>query len=90
MEQLIIMHAKDNVAVVMAPSLAEGTEVSVNGISLTVKNDIPFAHKVAIRPVAKGESIYKYGEPVGIATADIEPGEHVHIHNVVSGRHNVK
>ena len=52
--------------------------------------ELPFAHKVAIKAIPKGGQIGKYGEPVGIATADIAPGEHVHVHNVVSGRHTVK
>ena len=69
MEHVIMMHAKDNIAIVMAPS---------------------FAHKVAIKAIPKGGQIVKYGEPVGIATADIAPGEHVHVHNVISGRHTVK
>ena len=74
MEHVIMMHAKDNIAIVMAPSLAVGSEFTVGG-------------KMAI---PKGGQIVKYGEPVGIATADIAPGEHVHVHNVVSGRHTVK
>lgn len=90
MEELVIMDSRDNIAVVMASSLPKGSTVTVNGISLTAQSDIPFAHKVALRPIARGERIFKYGEPVGIATADIAAGEHVHVHNVVSGRHTVK
>ena len=85
MEHAIMMHAKDNIAIVMAPSLAVGSEFTVGG-----KDELPFAHKVAIKAIPKGGQIVKYGEPVGIATADIAPGEHVHVHNVVSGRHTVK
>lgn len=90
MEELVIMDSRDNIAVVMASSLPKGKTVAVNGVSLTAQNDIPFAHKVALRPISKGERIVKYGEPVGIATADIAAGEHVHVHNVISGRHTVK
>ena len=84
MEHVIMMHAKDNIAIVMAPSLAVG------GKMVCAKDELPFAHKVAIKAIPKGGQIVKYGEPVGIATADIAPGEHVHVHNVVSGRHTVK
>ena len=35
--------------------------------------ELPFAHKVAIKAIPKGGQIVKYGEPVGIATADIAP-----------------
>ena len=84
MEHVIMMHAKDNIAIVMAPSLAVGSEFTVGGKMVCAKDELPFAHKVAIKAIPKG------GEPVGIATADIAPGEHVHVHNVVSGRHTVK
>lgn len=90
MEHVIMMHAKDNIAIVMAPSLAVGSEFTVGGKTVRAKNELPFAHKVAIKAIPKGGQIVKYGEPVGVATADIAPGEHVHVHNVISGRHTVK
>lgn len=46
-----------------------------------VASGIPFGHKAALRPIACGESIIKYGVVIGIATADIGTGEHVHVHN---------
>lgn len=49
---------------------------------LTAAQDIPFGHKVAIRPIAAGEEVRKYGEVIGRAVADIQPGEHVHVHNI--------
>ena len=39
-------------------------------------------HKYAVRKIAKGENVIKYGSPIGHATADIEKGEHVHTHNL--------
>ncbi|MBQ8302970.1 MAG: altronate dehydratase [Clostridia bacterium] len=39
-------------------------------------------HKYALRDIACGEDIIKYGNPIGHATADIKQGEHVHTHNV--------
>ena len=41
-------------------------------------------HKYAIRPIADGENVIKYGMPIGRATCDIAVGDHVHVHNVVS------
>ena len=41
-------------------------------------------HKYALRPIAKGENVIKYGMPVGHATADIAAGEHVHTHNLAT------
>jgi hypothetical protein len=43
------------------------------------------AHKIARRAIATGETLRKYGMPIGIATADIAPGAHVHVHNIRSG-----
>lgn len=47
---------------------------------------IAFGHKVALRPIAAGEPVIKYGETIGRATRAIEPGEHVHRHNLESMR----
>lgn len=41
-------------------------------------------HKYAIKPIAKGENVIKYGMPIGHATADIAIGEHVHTHNLAT------
>ena len=47
-----------------------------------VEVNIDDGHKYAVRDIAKGESIIKYGQPIGHATRDIKAGEHVHTHNV--------
>ena len=39
-------------------------------------------HKYALRDIAEGENIIKYGNPIGHATCHIKAGEHVHTHNV--------
>lgn len=49
-----------------------------------VHDAIPFGHKAAMRDIAEGEAIIKYGHQVGIATQAIQAGEYVHIHNVRS------
>ena len=41
-------------------------------------------HKYAIRPIAEGENVIKYGMPIGHATCAIAVGEHVHTHNVAT------
>ncbi len=48
----------------------------------TVEVNIADGHKYALRDIKKGEAVIKYGNPIGIATADIKKGEHVHTHNV--------
>ena len=41
-------------------------------------------HKYAIRPIAPGENVIKYGMPIGHARVQIDSGEHVHTHNLAS------
>ncbi|WP_197284402.1 SAF domain-containing protein [Bacillus sp. JCM 19041] len=47
---------------------------------------IAFGHKFALVNIKKGTDIFKYGEIIGIASSDIDAGEHVHIHNVEGKR----
>ncbi|MGE5654372.1 MAG: UxaA family hydrolase [Bacillota bacterium] len=54
--------------------------------TLTARQGIPFGHKVALVPIKAGDSVIKYGEVIGEATQDIEPGDWVHVHNLVSRR----
>jgi len=54
--------------------------------SLTVLEDIPFGHKIALKNLQKGDKVVEYGEIIGVATQDIPKGAHVHIHNLRSLR----
>lgn len=88
MSKAIVLSAKDNVATSL-DELKEGDEVRVmNGEEKVVRilQDIPFGHKFAIRKIERGEEILKYGEVIAKATAKIEEGAHVHVHNVESLR----
>ena len=71
------INAKDNVAVALAP-LKAGEE----RLGVVLKEDIKSGHKFALRAIAEGENVIKYGSPIGRAAAPIAPGEHVHVHNV--------
>src|SRR5881227_1321862 len=77
------LRPEDNVAVA-ARRLDPGTEVQYNGSRLTVGGRVGLGHKVALRPIKKGEAVYKYGQIIGFAGRDIAPGEHVHVHNVAA------
>ena len=77
----------DNVATIFANDIVDGTEVEVpdkKGQSevMTVHGDVPYGHKIALRDIAKGEPIMKYGESIGAASHDIKKGDYVHIHNM--------
>jgi altronate hydrolase len=78
--QYIKIHSLDNVVVALA-DLTEGTDVTVENETVTLRQAISRGHKFAIRPIAKGENVVKYGLPIGHALADIAPGEHIHSHN---------
>ena len=80
---------RDNVATcVRAQRVGETAAYEDGGEAVEVRllDDIPFGHKFAIRPIAAGGEIVKYGYPIGRAIRDIRAGEHVHIHNVGSLR----
>ena len=83
MQMLIRLAEQDNVAVAIR-NLAKGTEVEVEGVALTTRDPIPFAHKVAIRAIDAGGQVLKCGVPIGRAKVAIEPGRHVHVHNIRS------
>lgn len=77
----------DNVATIFANGIVDGMEVEVRdkkGQSevITVHGDVPYGHKIALRDIAKGEPIMKYGESIGAASLDIKKGDYVHIHNM--------
>lgn len=78
MKRYLQINPSDNVVVALRP-IAAG---EVDG--LRVIQDVPQGHKIALRPIKSGESIVKYGYPIGTATRDIAAGEHVHSHNVAS------
>jgi altronate hydrolase len=78
------LRPEDNTAVA-ARSLPAGTDVQYNGDTFTLSQRIPLGHKIALRRIKKGEAVTKYGQIIGFASQDIEPGEWVHVHNVTAG-----
>ena len=83
--RILILNPRDNVAVATAV-LEAGEEVAGVDSPLQVLDRVAFGHKLALRPIAAGEDVVKYGEVIGRATSDIRAGAHVHVHNVVSAR----
>lgn len=80
----------DNVATILSTEIKEGMVVPVElgeeTLEIKTNADIPYGHKIALRPIKKGETILKYGLSLGKATEDIEVGDHVHVHNIESNR----
>ena len=79
---LIRIRPTDNVGVAVRPVKAGEDVCIAEGIRVSARDDVPYGHKVALLPIKSGEPILKYGECVGHASRDIEPGEVVHTHNV--------
>lgn len=76
---VIRLHPADNVVVASA-RLPKGAEVT--GEALQTLEPIPSGHKVATVAIAAGAVVLKYGQVIGMATTDIPPGAHVHVHNL--------
>ena len=77
------IHPADDVAVAHV-RLPAGSSAAVGGTVRTVVEDIPSGHKFAWRAIRAGESVLKYGQPIGRAREDIRPGAWVHTHNLAS------
>jgi len=89
-EKVILSHPKDNVATAKT-AIGPGTLLAFStSKKIIAKEEIPFAHKIALRRIPKDGAVVKYGERIGRAIREIEPGELVHIHNVVGERGKIK
>ncbi len=88
-EKALVIDPKDNVAVAVV-ELAAGDRCTVRVgdeiRTIDIRERIPFGHKLALVRIGKGDDVYKYGEVIAVATAEIEPGAWVHTHNVGSKR----
>lgn len=81
--QLLLIQPNDNVAVALT-ALPAGTVCQAGETQVTLRQDVPAAHKVALTHIPAGEQVIKYGLPIGHATQDIQPGDYVHIHNITT------
>ncbi len=78
---VIHLNGSDNVAIARVP-LGAGQKIRVGDRSIVVEDPIAAGHKVAVREIAAGEALIRYGQVMGRARVRIEPGRHVHTHNV--------
>lgn len=85
MKRFLKINAADNVAVVLADDARAGEVfVTPEGAEVALLSDITRGHKFALRPIAEGEAVIKYGYPIGHATAPIAAGEWIHSHNLAT------
>lgn len=89
----IKIEPKDNVVIVIKDiKKDENINFLDNSKAITIiaKDNIPIYHKVSIKDINNGENIVKYEEHIGKASKNISVGEHVHVHNVLDSRENLK
>jgi len=89
---LLVHDRGDNVGVVVVEGLTAGTDMLCvvtadnSDFRLSVRQDVPIGHKVALRNLKPGDAVIKYGQDIGKVVADIATGEHVHVHNLKTKR----
>lgn len=79
---VIRLHPDDDVIIALE-QLVSGTRIAQE--SVTVAGLIPPGHKMAVRAIAAGQPLRRYGQIIGFASQDIRPGQHVHVHNLAMG-----
>jgi (2R)-sulfolactate sulfo-lyase subunit alpha len=90
--QFLVHEDGDSVGVIVVEDIKTGQELAGwvmaedRTIKVKVLNDIPIGHKVALKDLAVGDSIIKYGVNIGKVVAPIKKGEHVHVHNLKTRR----
>jgi arabinonate dehydratase len=77
----IHLNALDNVAIARVP-LSAGQKLRIDGVAVEVLDPVPAGHKIAIARIPAGDVVHRYGQVIGRAKQTIEPGRHVHTHNV--------
>jgi (2R)-sulfolactate sulfo-lyase subunit alpha len=92
MIHFVLHDAKDTVAVVVVEGVKAGTELKGwimdedKSASVQARQDIPIGHKVALKDMNPGETVWKYGVDIGRVVAPIKAGEHAHVHNIKTKR----
>ncbi len=84
-EGVIRLHAADNVVIALQ-DLPAGAKVE--HVAAPLPGPVPRGHKIALRALAEGEQVIRYGQIIGQASAPIAAGAHVHSHNLGMGPHS--
>jgi (2R)-sulfolactate sulfo-lyase subunit alpha len=88
----VLHDAKDTVAVVVVEGVKAGMELAGwimdedKPASVVARQDIPIGHKVALKDMNPGDTVWKYGIDMGKVVAPIKAGEHAHVHNIKTKR----
>ncbi len=88
----ILMHEPDDDVGVAVADLKAGTDIGAITLegapvgTVTLVDDVPLGHKVAMRDIAGGSDVIEYGRVIAVATQRAPRGSHVHIHNIRTKR----
>lgn len=80
-QSVMKIRPEDNVGIAIRP-VAKGETVTVDGITVTAADDVAVGHKIALRALAAGEGVYKYGMRIGSLSEAAAAGEWIHSHNL--------
>ena len=81
--RLLVLAPGDDIAVALDDLMpGERLDSPTGPQPLTIRGPVPRGHKVALREVAAGAPVRKYGQVIGVAAVPIPAGEHVHTHNL--------
>ena len=92
MIHFVLHDAKDTVAVVVVEGVKSGDQLTGwimdedRMIEVKALADIPIGHKVALKDMAVGDTVWKYGIDMGKVVAPISAGQHAHVHNIKTKR----
>ncbi len=92
MIHFVLHDARDTVAVVVVEGVKAGAEMQGwimdedRMVNVTARQDIPIGHKVALKDMAVGDTVLKYGIDMGRVVAPIKTGEHAHVQNIKTKR----
>ena len=92
MIHFVLHDAHDTVAVVVVEGVKAGMPLTGwimdedKTIEVRARQDIPIGHKVALRDMAPGDTVVKYGIDIGKVVVPIKAGEHAHVHNIKTKR----
>src|SRR6266480_4800934 len=80
----VYLSPDDNICVA-ARNLSAGQTLEIADTMITLAEPVRLGHKIAVRPIGKGQHVRKYGQIIGQATEAIAPGQWVHSHNLTNG-----
>ncbi len=92
MIDFIIHNVDDSIGTIVVENMSANKSLlgwvmeNDSDVEVNVSEMIPIGHKVAVKDIQEGDTIFKYGEDIGRAIAFIPKGGYVHVHNVKTKR----